>query len=139
MKIKSLVFSLIFGLIIYFGAGCSDPVSKRITGIWFIEDIRVSGDTSMLNTEQFRSSIEDQKRLRFELNEDSSMSIYTGSSEINGLWRYDKKSSQVFVTLEGNIQPTVLGKYQDGKLINNDTIMAGAVISTVFVKMELEE
>lgn len=122
------------GLMIWFSVGCSDPVEKRITGVWLIEDITVSGDTSMYDAEQFRYAIEDQKKLRFELKADSSISIYTGMSEISGFWRYEKTNSQVLVTLEGNIQPTLLGTYQGGKLINSDTNMMGTIISTIFIK-----
>jgi len=111
-------------------------VQSRVIGIWLIEDIKVSGDTSMFDVEQFRLAIEDQKQLRFELKQDSSITIYTGMSEISGLWYYEKKTNRVMVTLEGNLQPTPLGFYEESKLVNRDTLAIGAIITTIFLKEE---
>ena len=139
MKINFITIAFFTGLMILVATGCKEPMQKKIAGIWYIEDVSLSGDTSLLSSEQFKNAIEDQKRLRFEMREDSSISIYTGSAEIDGKWWYVKNNKQVFVNLEGNIEPTLLGIYQEGKLINNDTTSMGAIIRTVFVKAPAED
>jgi hypothetical protein len=129
------VMAILFGLTIFFAAGCGNPVKKEVLGIWYIEEIDISGDTSMVNPEQYRYAIEEQKNLRFELKEDSIISIYTGLSEIKGIWYYDRKSKSILVTLEGNMKPTRLGKYVEGDLINSDTNNLGTIITTTFKRI----
>ena len=128
--------AIFFGLTILLATGCANRVKKEVVGIWLIEDIKISGDTSSVNMDNYRNAIEDQKNLRFELKEDSLISIYTGASEIRGIWYYERRSKHIFVTLEGNIYPTPLGRYRDGKLINSDTNNVGVIINTVFAKQE---
>lgn len=139
MKRSIIFFSLIVGLIVFLSSGCQEPVRKKVLGVWLIEDIKVSGDTSLFDAEQFQYAIEGQKQIRVELKEDSLFTIYTGAAQIDGIWYYDKSLNQVMVTLEGNMEPTLLGIYENGKLINTETTPAGAIISTIFIKEVIEE
>ena len=134
MKLNFFTIAFVTGLILILATGCKEPVRKKIVGIWLIEDIKISGDTNTFDMGQFRKATEDQKRLRFEMRADSSVSIYTGAAEIDGIWWYERSKNKVFVRLEGNRKPTLLGTYQEGKLVNKDTTGVGAIISTIFIK-----
>jgi hypothetical protein len=125
---------ILLGFTIFLVTGCGNRIEKNVVGVWLIEDITITGDTSSVDTRKYMKAIEDQKNLRFELKPDSIISIYTGASEITGIWYYEKRSKNIFVTLEGNMQETPLGKYEEGRLINRDTNNLGVVINTFFVK-----
>jgi len=139
MKSRIVAIAVIFGAMLLIWSGCGNSLEKKVIGVWKIENIKLSGDTSQFNREQFLSTIDSQKKFRFELKQDSSVAIYTGSAEIDGVWYCSKKGKLVFVILEGNTSPTLLGEYQEGKLINSDTTISGAIINTIFVKPEIVE
>jgi hypothetical protein len=127
-------FILLTGLLLIFLAGCTYRLKKDVIGIWKIEDIKVSGDTSMYDPIQFQAAIKDQKNIRFEILPDSDISIYTGSAKIDGKWTVERRGKKVFVAFEGELGKTLLGSYKDGKLINSDTNAMGTILTTIFIK-----
>lgn len=135
MRTAIVTFFLLLGLALVLVTGCGNRVEKEVIGVWLIEDISLSGDTNSVDTRFYKDAMEEQKNLRFELREDTSISIFTGAAEIPGTWYYDRKSRQVMVTLEGNMYPTPLGKYQEGILVNSDTNNVGVIITTIFHKL----
>jgi hypothetical protein len=134
MKRNNSLVILFWGLTLLVLAGCTYRLKKDVIGVWKIEDIIVTGDTSMFDRNQFQVVLEDQKKLRFEILPDSDISIYTGSARINGKWTVQWRGRKVFVAFEDNPGRTLLGSYIDGKLVNRDTNAMGTILIATYLK-----
>lgn len=129
---KSILLFLLAALFLL--SACSLSVEKKIPGAWRVEDVNfVAEDPAFLDSASIARTIKDQKAILYELNADHSMKIRTGSSTIDGSWMYNKEDKGVYVIFSGTLDNLLLGKYEKGKLINEEKD-EGFTITTIFSK-----
>ena len=93
----------------------------------------LAADPAIMDSASIARTIRDQKAILYELYEDHSMKIRTGSSTIEGSWMYNKEDKGVYVIFAGTLENLLLGMYEKGKLINEEK-EEGITITTVFFK-----
>lgn len=131
MKSKLSVI-LIFILSIVFIAGCSKSPEQKIAGTWKVEDVKFesSGPTDQA---QLNASKESAKMVSYELLEDKTARIHAGTTVLEGTWSYKPEEAGVYMSFKDSYQTSLLGKYENGKLINIAT-RPDMTITTIFAK-----
>ena len=131
---KNLLFSLIILIYATLLFSCSKSIEKKISGIWQVEDVKF--DSSMpLDQAQVESSKESAKSISYELLEDHSAKIHAGSSVLAGSWTYKEAQSGVYMVFSGTFDTILLGRYQEGKLVNEED-KPDLKITTIFTKKD---
>jgi hypothetical protein len=129
---NSILFSLV---IIISGAllfSCSKSIEKKIAGIWKVEDVTFES-SEQLDQAQVESSRESAKSISYELLEDFTAKIHAGSSVLEGNWVYKEAKSSVYMVFSGTFDTVFLGRYEGGKLINEEE-RPDIKITTIFIK-----
>jgi len=127
---------IIFLLIIFISTGllfsCSRPIEKKLAGIWKVEDVKF--DTSIpVDPAQLESSKESAKAISYELLEDYTAKVHAGFSELDGNWIFKEAESSVYMVFSGTFDTILLGRYEEGKLINEEN-RPDIRITTIFTK-----
>jgi len=130
---KNLVY---FILAIFFSGillfSCSKPIEKKLAGMWKVEDVKF--DTSVpMDPAQLESSRESQKSISYELLEDFTAKVHAGFSVLEGNWIFREAESSVYMVFSGTFDTILLGRYEEGKLINEEN-RPDIRITTIFAK-----
>ncbi|MFO7615472.1 MAG: hypothetical protein R6W71_12620 [Bacteroidales bacterium] len=131
MKSRILVISLVLftGIVLF---SCSPSIEKQLPGIWIVEDMQFESEYE-LDEQLIEASKRSQKSISYELMADKTARVYTGFTTFESEWLYIKSKNTVYIIFPGTYDTILLGRYDDGKLINvedNPDIR----ITTVFVK-----
>jgi hypothetical protein len=131
---NSLSISLIILLSAALLFSCSKSIEKKIAGTWKVEDVKF--DTGKpIDPAQLESSKESAKAVSYELLEDKTAKIHVGSTVLEGNWTYKEAEAGVYMAFTGSFDTVLLGRYEDGKLIN-EAVRPEIKITTIFVKAE---
>jgi hypothetical protein len=128
---------LFFVLIIISGAilfSCSKSIEKKIAGIWKVEDVTFES-TIQMDQAQLEASKESAKAISYELLKDNTAKIHAGSSVLEGNWIYKEAKSSVYMVFSGTLDTVLLGRYEEGKLINEED-KPDLKITTIFKKVK---
>ncbi|MBW6458958.1 MAG: hypothetical protein K0B08_00135 [Bacteroidales bacterium] len=131
MKSRILVsiLAICAGVVLF---SCSNPVEKKLPGIWVVEDMEFESEYE-LDEQLVEASKRSQKSISYELLADKTARVYTGFTTFESEWLYVKNEKSVYIIFPGTYDTILLGRYEDGKLVNieeNPEIR----IKTVFVK-----
>lgn len=129
---KSLLFSLIILISASLLFSCTKSIEKKIEGIWKVQDVTFES-TVQMDQAQIESSRESAKSISYELLEDNTAKIHAGSSVLEGNWIYKEAKSSVYMVFSGTFDTILLGRYQEGKLINEED-KPDIKITTIFSK-----
>ncbi len=123
----NFLFSAVIIAALFFSA-CSDT-REKLVGVWVVEDVKFDTDTSKISAEQIKSAIQMQKSYHYEIFEDKTMNIVSGSGTFPGKWSLDPEKDEIFVRLDGGeLNDSIkIGKFENGKIINRDKTEAGWV------------
>jgi hypothetical protein len=111
---------------------CSRPIQKKLAGMWKVEDVKF--ETSIpLDPAQVESSRESAKSLSYELLEDFTAKVHAGFSVLEGNWIYKEAEASVYMVFSGTSDTILLGRYEEGKLINEEN-RPDIKITTIFIK-----
>jgi hypothetical protein len=128
-RIFFLLVILISGVFLF---SCSKPIEKKLAGIWKVEDVKF--DTSIpMDPAQLESSKESQKAISYELLEDFTAKVHAGFSVLEGNWIFKEAESSVYMVFSGTFDTILLGRYEGGKLINEES-RPDITITTIFTK-----
>lgn len=129
---RSILFSLVLIISTALLFSCSKPIQKKLAGIWKVEDVKF--ETSIpLDPAQVESSKESAKSLSYELLEDFTAKVHAGFSVLEGNWTYKEADKSVYMVFSGTFDTILLGRYEEGKLINEET-RPDMKITTFFIK-----
>jgi len=126
---------IIFFVIILSGAilvSCSKSIEKKLAGIWKVEDVNFNTSIPM-NPDQLESSKESAKTVSYELMEDYTAKVHAGFSILEGNWIYKEAEAGVYMVFKGSFDTVLLGRYEEGKLINEES-RPDIKITTIFSK-----
>jgi hypothetical protein len=123
-------FIILFAGILLFS--CSRSIEKKIAGIWKVEDVQFDSKVPM-DPAQLAASRESAKSVSYELLEDYTAKVHAGSTVLEGNWAYKEAESGVYMSFTGSFDTVLLGRYEDGKLIN-EASRPEIKITTIFVK-----
>lgn len=124
-----LLVILISGAIFF---SCSKPIEKKLAGMWKVEDVKF--DTSIpMDPGQLESSKESAKAISYELLEDFTAKVHAGFSVLEGNWIFREGESSVYMVFSGTFDTILLGRYEGGKLINEEN-RPDIRITTIFTK-----
>lgn len=131
MKNRVLLFLVILlsGIIFF---SCSKSIEKKIAGIWKVEDVKFNSSVP-IDPAQLESSKESAKLVSYELLEDYTAKVHAGSSVLEGNWKYKEAEAGVYMVFTGSFDTVLLGRYEDGKLIN-EAVRPDLKIITIFKK-----
>jgi hypothetical protein len=111
---------------------CSKSIEKKLAGTWKVEDVKFDSSRPM-DPAKLASSKESAKSVSYELLEDKTAKIHAGTTLLEGNWTYKEAEAGVYMAFTGSFDTVLIGRYEDGKLINEAT-KAGLKITTIFVK-----
>ena len=74
-----------------------------------------------------------QKSVSYELLEDYTAKVHVGMTVLEGNWTYKEAEAGVYMAFTGSFDTVLLGRYEDGKLIN-EAIRPDIKITTIFKK-----
>ena len=131
MRILKSSIIIIF-LITFFISSCNKPIQKRLAGTWKVEDVQFKSSIPMDPAMQ-QSSEESQKTISYELLENDTAKVHAGYSTFTGTWVYKEAEKSVYMVFSGTFDTILLGKYEEGKLINKES-RPDIEITTIFVK-----
>jgi hypothetical protein len=131
---RRLIFSFTILISVAFLSSCSKPIEKKLAGMWKVEDVKFNSSVPM-DPAQVESSKESQKAISYELLEDYTAKIHAGFSELDGNWIYKESKSSVYMVFTGTFDTILLGRYEGGKLINEED-KPDIQITTIFIKEE---
>ena len=133
MKSRQYVFFLILisGALMF---SCSKSIEKKLAGIWKVEDVKFES-SEQLDQAQIEASKESAKAISYELLEDYTAKIHAGSSVLEGNWIYKEAKSSVYMVFSGTLDTVLLGRYEEGKLINEEN-RPDIKITTTFIKKD---
>jgi len=80
-----------------------------------------------------QSSEASQKTISYELLENDTARVRAGYSTFIGTWIYKEADKSVYMVFSGTFDTILLGKYEDGKLVNKE-IRPDIEITTIFAK-----
>jgi len=129
-----ILFSLILfisGILLF---SCSRSIEKKIAGTWKVEDVQFN-TVVPIDPSQLESSKESQKSISYELLEDYTAKVHVGGSLLEGTWSYKEAEAGVYMVFTGSFDTVLLGRYEDGKLINEEN-KPDIRITTIFKKEE---
>lgn len=131
MKKRATILLVIFisGVILF---SCSRSIEKKIAGIWKVEDVQFDSKMPM-DPAQLAASKESAKSVSYELMEDYTAKVHAGSTVLEGNWTYKEAEAGVYMSFTGSFDTVLLGRYEDGKLIN-EASRPEIKITTIFVK-----
>lgn len=114
---RILLLTLLPAMIFIFS--CSAPIEERLAGHWSPEDVIIEADSLKVIKSTIRSTEKMERSVSFRLDEDFTMTAYTGGTTITGTWTLEEGTNEVFVQFEGatNPKPILLGVFTDGKLV----------------------
>jgi len=131
MKNRVLLFLVILlsGVLLF---SCSKSIEKKIAGTWKVEDVQF--DTTIpIDPAQLESSKEIAKSVSYELLEDFTAKVHAGSTVLEGSWTYKAAEAGIYMAFTGSFDTVLLGRYKEGKLINEAT-RPDIKITTIFSK-----
>jgi len=111
---------------------CSQPVEKKLTGTWKVEDVQFKTNVP-IDQAVLQSSEESQKTISYELMANDTAKIRAGFSTFTGTWVYKETDKSVYMVFEGTFDTILLGKFEEGKLVNRE-IRPEIEITTIFRK-----
>jgi hypothetical protein len=129
---NSVLFSLVILLSAAILFSCSRPIQKKLAGNWKVEDVKFESG-GPLDPAQTESSIESQKSISYELLEDYTAKVHAGLSVLEGNWIFKEAQSSVYMVFAGTFDTILLGRYEEGKLINEEN-RPDIKITTIFIK-----
>lgn len=132
---RSVFYMVILSLLII--SSCNRSKEDRIAGAWRVENVEFDDPEGVLDPAMVNSIIKNQKSILYELYKDRSMKVRTGSSVIEGSWMYNKEDKGVYVMFADNLENSLLGKYIDGKLVNEDVEDSLKIKTTFFKERKL--
>jgi len=126
MKVSGI---LLLGLLI----SCSSP-EKKLTGTWKVSDVQTGFNENDVTPEMLSQAVDLQKQTYFRILNDSAMVIISNNNTHEAIWQYNKETSEITYSFKGTPGPqtlvNVLGKYQDGKIIQRSTTPLGVITTT---------
>jgi len=125
-----LFFALTFSILII--QGCTKPIENRLAGKWKVEDVQFKSSVP-IDPMILQSSEESQKSISYELLENDTAKVYAGFSTFTGIWVYKEADQSVYMAFAGTFDTILLGKYEDGKLVNRE-VRPDIEITTIFAK-----
>lgn len=128
---RSVFFLAILSLL--FTSSCNQSKEDKIAGAWRVENVEFDDPQGLLDPVMVQSIIKNQKSILYELYQDRSMKVRTGSSVIEGTWMFNKEDDGVYVMFADNLENTQLGIFSDGKIVNED-FEDSLTIRTTFIK-----
>jgi hypothetical protein len=131
---KSFSFIIIALFSTFLIISCSRSPEKKIAGTWKVEDVKFDSNRPV-DQAKLDASKESAKSVSYELLEDKKAKIHVGSTDFEGFWTYKKAEAGVYMSFTGSFDTVLLGKFQDGKLINEAT-RQGIKITTIFTKAD---
>ena len=131
MKTHSVIILSIFvtALLIF---SCSRSVENKIAGTWKVEDVKFEADAPM-DPAKMEASKESAKAVSYELLDNNIAKIHAGKTELDGTWIYKESEAGVYMAFKGSLDTVLLGRYEDGKLIN-EANRQNIKITTIFKK-----
>jgi hypothetical protein len=131
MKSRVLFFLVIIisGVLLF---SCSKPIEKKLAGIWKVEDVQFNTNLP-IDPGTLEASEESQKAISYELLEDFTAKVHAGFSVLEGNWIYKEAETSVYMVFSGTFDTILLGRYEGGKLINEET-RPDIRITTIFIK-----
>jgi hypothetical protein len=131
MKNRVLFFLviLISGVLLF---SCSRPIEKKLAGMWKVEDVQFNTNLP-IDQATLEASKESQKAISYELLEDFTAKVHAGFSILEGNWIFKESESSVYMIFSGTFDTILLGRYEKGKLINEET-RPDIRITTIFIK-----
>ncbi|MCK9401207.1 MAG: hypothetical protein M0Q51_14605 [Bacteroidales bacterium] len=120
---------LISGALLF---SCSKPIEKKLAGMWKVEDVQFNTNLR-IDPGTLEASKESQKAISYELLEDFTAKVHAGFSVLEGNWIYKEAESSVYMVFSGTFDTILLGRYEKGKLINEET-RPDITITTIFIK-----
>lgn len=97
-----------------------------------MEDVKFE-TTRQLDPAQIESSKEIAKSVSYELLEDKTAKIHAGTTVLDGSWTYKEAEKGVYMAFSGSFDTVLLGRLEEGKLIN-EANRSGIKIITIFFK-----
>lgn len=131
MKNRLLII-ITFILSIGFLISCSKSPEKKIAGTWKVEDVRFDSKNP-IDPEKLEASKASAKEIKYELLDDFTAKVHIGSTLLEGNWKYKEAEAGVYMAFTGSFDTVLLGRYEDGKLIN-EASRPDLKIITIFVK-----
>ena len=132
MKSNFLSFLILFSSLLIL-TSCSKPIKERIAGSWKVEDVQFKTSVPMDPMIQ-QASEESQKAISYELLENDTAMIHAGKfTTLTGIWVYKEADQSVYMVFKGTFDTILLGKFEDGKLVNLET-RPDIEITTIFAK-----
>ena len=126
---SSIILLLLASLILL---SCSKPIQKRLAGTWKVEDVQFNSAVPM-DPAVLQASEESQKTISYELMENDTAMVHAGYSTFTGTWVYKEVDQSVYMVFSGTFDTILLGKYEDGKLVNKES-HPDIEITTIFEK-----
>ncbi len=131
MKIRILI-AFISVLSVSLIVSCSGSKEKKIAGTWKVEDVRFESEKPM-DPARVESSKQMAKSVSYELMKDKTAKIHAGTTVLEGNWTYKEAEAGVYMAFKGSFDTVLLGRYENGKLINEAT-RANMKIITIFAR-----
>lgn len=128
-RVRVSIIILISGVLLF---GCSRPIEKKLAGMWKVEDVQFKTNLP-IDPGTLEASKESQKAISYELLEDFTAKVHAGFSVLEGNWIYKEAESSVYMVFSGTFDTILLGRYEKGKLINEET-RPDIKITTIFAK-----
>ena len=79
--------------------------------------------------------VEIQKSISFEYFKDHTMDVITPGGSFSGTWSFSAETKEIFIRIDGSNpkDSTIMGKFEDGKIISNNETPVGEFI-VIYVK-----
>lgn len=100
--------------------------------MWKVEDVQFKTNLP-IDPGTLEASKESQKAISYELLEDFTAKVHAGFSILEGNWIFKESESSVYMIFSGTFDTILLGRYEKGKLINEET-RPDIKITTIFAK-----
>ncbi|MCD4772386.1 MAG: hypothetical protein K8R41_03265, partial [Bacteroidales bacterium] len=106
---------------------CSGSPEKSIPGLWKAETVEANVDSTKISNEQISKGVEIQKSISFEYFKDHTMDVITPDGSFSGTWSFSAETNEIFIRIDGSSpkDSTIMGKFEDGKIISNNVTPVG--------------
>jgi len=131
MKIP-IRFAFLILLASFLLLSCSKSAENKIAGTWKVEDVKFETAQPM-DPAKLEASKQSAKSVSYELMKDKTAKIHAGTTVLEGNWTYKEAEAGVYMAFKGSFDTVLLGRYENGKLIN-EASRANIKIITVFAK-----
>jgi len=128
---------LIYFIVVISGTlffSCSKSIEKKIAGTWKVEDVKFDSSRP-IDPAKLEASKESAKAVSYELKEDYTAKVHVGKTVLEGNWTYKEAEAGVYMAFTGSFDTVLLGRYEEGKLIN-EAVRPDIKITTIFKKEE---